>query len=398
MTPSDKIKDFNRRIVHQLIILAAMAFLFVMNLTLFIIGFDRAHKTTLHFFNLGLNGIASIVGLYAICLGIKTLKDRYRMKLEQKIQEHLDDALPEGVLRYRSLDAVHAWRNAEGWNGLTKHYALIRLKGDTSIGRVFSRNSGPISVRIFALEDYLASLYENASESKTNTLRMIIDCISKDEVMNIIQARHPWSDQFGDLASAEYPSLVDHYQTESAFNHWADRVFVHDDAPQAYPTLHQRLRAALARVTESILERGTLQDEVPSSVLNYLVTHDHERSAEEVITLYRWIRAVLDWTEVRFGNNDGDDWFEVSPSYLLGQYARLIGLKSELFGRQSAYPDILCDTVDLLLKPFDMHDPERIYRYNDDMIKGYHLLYGTDQAMKLFPGKTRIFLENDLDI
>ena len=396
--PSEKIRDFNRKIRHQWIILAVMAFLFVMNLAFVIMGIARPPKNTLNYFNLILNSVSTVVCLYAMLLGLKTLKTRYRMKLEQKIQEQLDDALPEGVLRYRSLEVVHAFRFPEGWNGITKHYVLMRLQEGACIGRIFAKDKGPLSLQIIELDDYLASLYKDVTKSKTNTIRMILDCIQLPEVMRIIQANYSWSDDFGVLASAEHLSLVDRYQTEAAFNHWADRVFVHDDAPQTYPSLHQRLRVALARVTESILERGTLQDEVPSSVLNYLVTHYHESPAEEVITLYRWIRAVLDWTEARFGDDDGDDWLEVNPSYLLSRYGRLSGLRDELFSRQSAYPGILQDVVILLLQPFDMHDPERIYRYNDEMIKGYHHLFGTDQSMKLFPSKTRIFLENDLGI
>jgi len=82
----------------------------------------------------------------------------------------------------------------------------------------------------------------------------------------------------------------------------------------------------------------------------------------------------------------------------ISRYGRLSGLKDELFSSASAYPEILQDVVILLLQSFDIHDPERIYRYNDEMIKGYHLLFGTDQSMRLFPGKTRIFLENDLGV
>lgn len=394
--------DNDRKIKSQIVLSAVIVLLLVFNALSLLANLFPGPAKTWDYVNLALNGTATIGCAYSLYLGMRTLKNRYTLKLEFRIRGQLDMQLPEGLNRFRGLSEEHSFFHPYGWNGITKYYVLIDDEGRTHIYRAESViNKIDLALTNIPVDIHLKKLLLRKSKSDLEDIRKIAESLPYDEVVRIIKQKYTWSDDFGLIAVSKYPVLADHYRNEAACRQWAISL-LGENAPifgEGF-TLQAQLCGALGALTDLILTRGSADIEMPSAVLQQLVSaQDQQPTEERALTLFRWVKAILDGASVQFGSNDDhDDWFDVCPKYLLANYPRIAAFRAHLFGSKPAYPEVLKDLFCVLLRPWDLRDEWIVLGYTDPMIKGYHLIYGFESAMQLFPDKTRLFLENDLDL
>jgi hypothetical protein len=395
-------KQNDRRIKIQLILISFVLLGLLANSFSLLVNIARPAYDAWAIFSIALNAAATIGYIYSLFLGIPVLKRQYRTNLELSLPERLDKLLPSNLHRYRGLVSVHAYFHSYGWNGVTKHFVIVDDDMNYSICTVrTARHKKEIDLQFQTIEEHLEYLFVKNKPLDRDSIKRIAECLSLTEVMDIIQSKHAWSDQFGLIAIIKHPILVDRYCSDDAYEQWA-KSLLDDDAVILNKGFSQdaQLSAAMKVQTDLILTRGFRPREIPSSVIHQMVSLQREKPTEDrAVVLFRWIKSLLNGDAVQFGSDDPhDDWFEVCPKHLLSQYCRLDELSSLIIGPSPAFPSALKDLIDVLLVPSEVHDPQRIWRFNDEMIKGYHRLYGFDNAIQLFPDKTRLFLENDMNI
>lgn len=397
-----QLKQNERRLRIQLILIPLMALCFLANIFSVFINISKPVYDGWTIFIIILNSVGTIGCIYSFFLGFQILRRQYLTKLELPLPDALDKMLPGNLHRYRGLSSTHNYFHPYGWNGVTKHFVIVDDDVNYSICTVQAAiYKKEIDLQFRSIEDHLAFLFSNKGSLDIDSIKKIAECLSLSEVNEIIRAKHAWSDQFGLLAIIKHPTLVDHYCSDEAFEQWAKSLLDDDNVifNKGF-TRDAQLSAALKGQVDLILFRGFRPRETPSAVIQQMVSLQAQNPTEDrAVILYRWIKALLDGDPVQFGSDDPhDDWFEVCPGYLLARYCRLEGLSALIIGPNPAYPSVLKDLFDVLLVPSEVHNPQRTDRFNDDMIKGYHRLYGLERAMQLFPDKTRLFLENDLDL
>jgi hypothetical protein len=397
-----QLRQNERRLKIQLILIPLIAIGFLANIFSFLVNFARPVYDGWAIFGMILNGAAALGCVYSFFLGLRILGRQYLTKLELPLPDALDKMLPGNLHRYRGLSSAHSYFHPYGWNGVTKHFVIVDDDVNYSICTVqTSLYKKEIDLQFRSIEEHLAYLFSKKGSPDFDSIKQIAECLSLSEVNEIIQARHAWSDQFGLLAIIKHPTLVDHYCSDEAFEQWAKSLLDEDSVifNKGF-TRDAQLSAALKGQADLILVRGFRPRETPSAVIQQMVSLQAQNPTEDrAVILFRWIKALLDGDAVQFGSDDPhDDWFEVCPRYLLSKYCRLEGLSNLIVGPNPAYPSVLKDLFDVLLAPSEVHDPQRAHRFSDDMIRGYHRLYGFERAMQLFPSKTRLFLENDLDL
>ena len=393
--------DNDRKITKQIVLSSIILVVLVFNLLCFLTSLFLSPLGPRDYLNMALNGAATVGCLYSLYLGIRTLKNRYIIKLEIKTRQQIGSQLPESLIRFRGLNIEHAFFHPYGWNTITEFFLLIDDAGGFHVCRAYaSINKDELSLENMSVEDRLESLFARKSKSDLNEAKLIAESIAYDDIERIIQLQRQWSDDFAIIAISKYPVLADRYQSEEACRQWAISL-LGGDSPifgEGF-TLQNQLCGALGALTDLILVRGSADIEMPSSVLQRLVDAQEKQPTEDrAIALFRWIKAILDGDSVQFGGDVDDDWSKVCPNYLLSSYCRMITFRTHLFGENPACPDVLKTLFITLLAPWVPHNPYTRTTFTDEMIKGYHRIYGMESAMQLFPDKTRLFLENDLDL